>query len=245
MQPWPNAYDFETLLAHFFELHPLHGPHRKKLAELVRKHAHGILEHPDVKYMPAFKVMDLISEMVNHAADIDAEKQLREIEAVKCLEAEFATNAPLLRSFVLEAALERARYEPLMLIGEFDDATAHRASLLDRRWRAMREAHTHVHSLPEAWLHALDSAVTLVISAPTFREYRVGPLLQMFAEMLQYARQLHEHHMPIESLTAHINEKSALWKRYKLKAKRFREADTSQAFDTIPTQNLRFPKHLQ
>lgn len=245
MQPWPNAYDFETLLSHFFKLHPLHGPHRIKLAELVRTHADRILEHPDVKYMPAFKVMDLISEMVTHAADIDAEKQLREIEAVKCLEAEFTTSAPLLRGFLLEAALERARYEPLMLTGEFNDAAAHRASLLGRRWRAMREAHTRTHPLPEAWLHTLDNVITLVISAPTFRNYRVGPLLQMFAEMLQYARQLHEHHMPIETLIAHVDEKSSLWKRYKLKAKRFRETKAAQAFDTVPTQNLRFPKHLQ
>jgi hypothetical protein len=245
MQPWPNAYDFETLLAHFFELHPLNGLHRKKLAELIRTHARNILEHPDVKYMPAFKVMDLISEMVGRAADIDAEKQLREIEAIKLLEAELAPNAPLLRGFVLEAALERARYEPLMLLGEFTDAAAHRASLLHMRWQSMREAHCSTHALPEPWLAMLDDSVTLVITSKTFREYRVGPLLQMFAEMLQYARQLHENRMPVLALAAHIDEKSALWKRYKLKAKRFRETEAAPSFDAIPTASLRFPKHLQ
>lgn len=245
MQPWPNAYDFDTLLAHFFELHPLRGPHRKKLAQAVEFHARTILLHPDVKYMPAFKVMDLISEMVNHAADIDAEHQLRDIEATKLLEAEFAPNAPLLRGFMLEAALERARYEPLMMVGTFEDATKHRTELLGKRWRAMREVHRDTHMLPEPWLQVVDDAVHRVIISTTFREYRVGPLLQMFAEMLQYARQLQGTHVPLETLPAHINESSALWKRYQLKAKRFRESEDGQDFDSIPTTSLQFPKHLQ
>lgn len=245
MQPWPNAFDFQTILAHFFELTPLTGPHRKKLSAMVETHARDILAHPDVKYMPAFKVLDLISEMVNHAASIDEEKQLREIEAVKLLEAEFSPNAPLLRGFVLEAALERARYEPLMMVGDFADHATHRMELLNKRWHAMREAHRDTDLLPESWLQAVDAAVNNVILSKTFLDYRVGPLLQMFAEMLQYARQLHSNHLPLEALDAHIGEKSALWKRYKLKSKRFREGEESHHFDTIPTDSLRFPKHLQ
>lgn len=244
MQTWPNAFDFETLLDHFFELTPLTGTHRKKLRNIVATHARTILTHADVKYMPAFKVMDLISEMVSHAVAIDEERQLREVEALKLLEAEFAPAAPLLRGFMLEAALERARYEPLMMIEDFSDAADHRAGLLSKRWHAMLDVHRDTHMLPEPWLDAVNASVESVIADPSFKDYRVGPLLQMFAEMLQYARQLHETHLPVTALASHVGKDSPLWKRYKLKAKRFRESEGT-SFDVIPTDSLRFPKHLQ
>jgi len=245
MQTWPNAYDFQTLLAHFFELRPLTGVHRVKLTELVETHARTILSHPDAKYIPAFKVLDLLAEMVNRAAAIDEERQLRAIEAIKLCEAEFAPTAPLLRNFMLEAALERARYEPIMMHGDFSDAASHRSSLLEKRWRAMREAHRGTHVMPDEWLQAVDAIVLRAIGSDTFREYRVGPLLQMFAEMLQSARQLHGANLPLHTLNAHIGEKSALWKRYQLKAKRFRESHESQQFDTIPTDFITFTHRPQ
>lgn len=226
-----EQYNFASVIDEFIALKSFPLPHGDFLRERMRKRALDILAHPDIRYMPAFKLLDMLAEMVNTAAEIAAEPQLRRNEAQALLDSHISDTAPLIAHFILEAALERARYEPMILEAAGADALAYRNLMLSKRWQAMLAAHQAHAPLPEEWSQTVSNAVLQVISAPVFGEYRVGPLLQFFAEMLATARQLHETAAPLAQLGDHIGEQSALWKRYALKNARYREHASSDPHD--------------
>lgn len=218
-----EQYNFASVIDEFIALKSFPTPNGDALRERMRKRALEILGHPDIRYMPAFKLLDLLAEMVNTAAEIAAEPQLRRNEAQALLDSHMSDTAPLIAHFILEAALERARYEPMMVEAAGADALAYRNLMLSKRWQAMLAAHQAHAPLPAEWAQAVEHAVLQVISAAAFTEYRVGPLLQFFAEMLATARQLHETAAPLAQLNDHLGEHSPLWKRYALKNARYRE----------------------
>ncbi|MEJ0009847.1 MAG: hypothetical protein WDN72_04560 [Alphaproteobacteria bacterium] len=221
-----RQYDFPAILDAFFSLKPLTGPHAGALRRIVEERASAILAHPDMRYMPTFKLLDLFAEYTNHAAAIDAEPQLRAPEATALLRNLLAEDSARNRQFLLDAALERARYEPMMLDADSGKA-ATRDALLRKRWQAMREVHQGLAALPADWLAAVEHTVELVIAAPNFRNYRAGPLMQYFAEMLHAARQLHAAGLPLDELTRVLGKQGPLWKRYALKSARFRVRNPS------------------
>lgn len=235
-----EQYNFASVIDEFLGLKSFTGPHGDFLRSTVRSRAITILAHPDIRYMPAFKLLDLLAEMVNTAAQISEEHQLRRNEATALLQSHTSDTSPLVSQFLLEAALERARYEPMMLDAGDADGLAYRNLTLSKRWQAMLVAHQAHYALPDAWQHATTEGVAQVISAPAFAEYRVGPLLQFFTEMLQKARELHENEAPLSALAEHIGEGSALWKRYALKNKRFKQQASSDPHAeqrVLPTQS--------
>lgn len=235
-----EQYNFASVIDEFVALKPFTGPHGDFLRERMRHRALEILSHQDIRYMPAFKLLDLVAEMVNTASAIAEEPQLRRNEAQALLDSHISNNAPLIAQFILEAALERARYEPMMLEANDADALAYRNLTLTKRWQAMLAAHQAHSKLPVEWSQAVSAQVALAIASPTFAEYRVGPLLQFFAEMLATARQFHETLTPLDQLAAHIGEQSPLWKRYALKATRYREHASHDPYEDdrdLPAQS--------
>lgn len=229
-----EQYNFASVIDEFIALKSFPQPHGDFIRDRMRRRALEILARPDIRYMPAFKLLDMLAGMVNTAAEIAAEPQLRRNEAQGLLDAHISDTAPLIVDFMLEAALERARYEPMMLDADDADALAYRNLMLGKRWQAMLAAHQAHAPLPPEWTQAVGDAVINVISASTFADYRVGPLLQFFAEMLGIARQLHDTAAPLTQLPAHIGEQSALWKRYALKGARFRDIPAQSRTPSIP-----------
>lgn len=235
-----EQYNFASVIDEFVTLKSFTGPHGDFLRERMRRRALDLLAHPDIRYMPAFKLLDLLAEMVNTASAIAEEPQLRRNEAQALLDSHISNNAPLIAQFMLEAALERARYEPMMLEAADTDAMAYRNLTLTKRWQAMLAAHQAHSQLPEEWAQTVSNHVGSAISAPVFAEYRVGPLLQLFAEMLATARQFHETLTPLDQLGAHIGELSPLWKRYALKNARYREQTSTDPYEEerdLPAQS--------
>jgi hypothetical protein len=214
-------YNFAVVVDEFLDLKDFPNPNGPSLRAQIRTRALEIFAHPDVRYMPAFKILDLVAELVNAAGEIAAEHQLRANEATALLSAHSSDTTPLVQQFLLDAALERARYEPMMLEANGNDARAYRNLILTKRWQAMLHAHQSLTALPADWVAVVTTTVDQAMHAPVFARYRTGPLLQLFAEMLQRARQLHESAAPIIQLTEHIGAQSALWKRYALKAARY------------------------
>jgi hypothetical protein len=136
-----EQYNFASVIDEFVTLKSFTGPHGDFLRERMRRRALDLLAHPDIRYMPAFKLLDLLAEMVNTASAIAEEPQLRRNEAQALLDSHISNNAPLIAQFMLEAALERARYEPMMLEAADTDAMAYRNLTLTKRWQAMLAAH--------------------------------------------------------------------------------------------------------
>lgn len=214
-------YNFASVVDDFFALKTLSGPHADILRTQVRARAEELLGNPDTRYMPAFKILDLLAVMVNTATDVASESQLRAHEATALLRANLADTTPLVRQFVLDAALERARYEPMMIVESED--ISHRDAALHKRWDAMLSAHQALEPLPPEWEAEISRAVAHVMAAEAFHEFRQGPLLQLFAEMLQAARTLHREQASLAQLHKALGPDAPLWKRYALKANRYGE----------------------
>lgn len=229
-------YNFASVVDEFITLKPFTGPHAELLRSQLRTRAQEILSHADIRYMPAFKILDLLAEMVNTASAIAQEPQLRPQEATALLHAHMSDTSPLVREFMLEAALERARYAPMMLDATDADGLAYRNLTLEKRWQAMRTAHQSLTQLPDDWIAHVDQHVASAIHAPVFASYRTGPLMQLFAEMLQTARNLHESAAPLHQLAELLDPQSPLWRRYALKAGRYKEPPTAAQPTSLPTQ---------
>jgi len=218
-----TEYPFTSVIDDFFAVKKFNSRHGEHLRSLVRVRASEVLAHPDARYMPAFKILDLLAGFVNQALAIAEAPQLNAAEAKALMREALADSTPLIRQFMLDAALERARYQPMMLAQAAADDDQTRLAILHQRWAAMRAAHQERAELPEAWLDAIDQAVETVIAAPEFRRFRHGPLLQYFSEMLGVARLLYRPDIPVESLTHALREGGTLWKRYALKSKRYEQ----------------------
>lgn len=218
-----STYDFTAIIDGFFSRKKIRGPHSALITASVRERAMTLLSHDDVRYMPAFKILDMLAALVNIASAIMDAPQLRPNEVKALLRESFSDGTPLIRQFMLEAALERARYEPLMLATPASETTAERDIILHRRWAAMRAAHQEKAQLPDDWMDAVDTAVEHAMAVKDFQRFRQGPLLQMFAEMLAIARKLHHQRETLEALEFAISDSGALWRRYALKTARFSE----------------------
>ena len=218
-----SDYNFAAVIDEFFVLKQISGKHGELVKSLVRERASTLLGHPDVRYMPAFKILDMLAALVNLAAAVADAPQLRPNELRALMRESLSDTAPLIHHFMLEAALERVRYEPLMLMPNPLDEASERERVLQLRWAAMRAAHQEKAALPESWVDAIDTAVEHVLAAKEFRHFRQGPLLQFIAEMLAAARKLHVQKATLEELVAALSDHGALWKRYALKTSRFTE----------------------
>ena len=233
-------YPFTSVIDDFFALKKFNSRHAPMLRDMVRSRAGELLSQPDARYMPAFKILDLLACFVNQARAIADAPQLNGAEAKALMREALSDSTPIIRQFMLDAALERARYQPMMLMPAPNDDDL-RLTLLNQRWAAMRAAHKERAQLPEAWMDAIDTAVETVIAAPEFRDFRHGPLLQYFSEMLAAARVLYHPDAPVESLTHALREGGTLWKSYALKSKRYQEKrETGQAvcLNTLPLPGL-------
>ena len=218
-----DHYDFTAMIDAFLALKSFPEPNGDFLKTTMRQRAQHLLSHADVRYVPAFKLFDLLAELSNIADALAQEPHLRPNEALALFSSHSSDASPLIQQFRLEAALERARYEPLMMLdAEKTDAQAYRIRTLTARWHAMVHAHQSLSPLPSEWLGIVHATVSKAIAAPVFGDYRIGPLLQLFADMLEQARLLHESAASPRQLSKHIGESSALWKRYALKQARYR-----------------------
>ena len=135
-----SDYDFTALVDDFLAHKKLAGPLATLAQGAVRRRALEILAQPDVRYMPAFKILDLLATLTSISAAVAEAPQLRAPEAEALLRESLSDTAPLVRHFLLDAALERARYEPMMLSLFTSDREAERVLILTRRWAAMRAA---------------------------------------------------------------------------------------------------------
>lgn len=216
-----SAYDFSAILDGLIARRKIQGPHAAIIVATMRERCADLLSLSDVRYMPAFKILDLLGAMIEIAAAIAQATQLRPNEVRALLRESFCDDTALMRQFMLEAALERARYEPMMLDTQGQNPAHARSMLLKRRWLAMREAHQQKFTLPEAWMQAVDEAAHHAMTAADFTDYRMGPLLQMLAEMLALSRKTYQQHDTIDSLTQALSPQGAIWRRYALKAKRY------------------------
>lgn len=216
-----SAYDFSAILDGLIARRKIQGPHAAMIIATLRERCTDLLSLPDIRYMPAFKILDLLGAMIEIAAAIAQASQLRPNEVRALLRESFCDDTALMRQFMLEAALERARYEPIMLETQSQSPEGARRLLLERRWLAMRTAHQEKFTLPTDWMAAVDSAAHDVISAPDFSHYRMGPLLQMLAEMLALTRKSCQQNAPLSGLIEALSPHGAIWRRYALKAKRY------------------------
>jgi hypothetical protein len=219
-----SAYDFSAILDGLLARRKIQGPHAAMIIATTRERCADLLSQPDIRYMPAFKILDLLGAMIEIAAAITQATQLRPNEVHALLRESFCDDTALMRQFMLEAALERARYEPIMLEPHAQNPEHTRSALLARRWLAMRTAHQEKFALPDAWLKAVDAAAYQAITAADFADYRLGPLLQMLAEMLAQSRKTYEQDGTITSLMEALSPRGAIWRRYALKAKRYGQA---------------------
>lgn len=208
------------------------------LRATVNARANELFSHPDIRYMPVFKILDMLAAFVNIAAAIAAAPQLRAPEARALIRESLADTTPLIHQFMLDAALERVRYEPMMLPATPENPATARLQQLQHRWAAMRAAHQEKSPLPAAALETIDAAVDAALSAPEFGDYRQGPMLQFFSEMLALGRNSATKKSSVEALAQSLGRSGALWKRYALKTVRYREAPaqdfTATPFPEIP-----------
>ncbi len=224
-----TAYEFSAVIDGFLAQKKITGPHGALITATIRERALKLLSHADVRYMPAFKILDILAAFVNIGGAIADAPQLRPAEVRALLRESLSDGTPLLRQFMLEAALERARYEPLMLEAQTKNASAERTLILQRRWAAMRAAHQDQSPLPDSWIERVDSAVEQALAARDFARFRQGPLLQMFAEMLALARKYHQQSASLTALETALSPDAALWRRYALKSSRYREKVSAAA----------------
>lgn len=224
-----STYDFTAILDGLIARRKIQGPHAAIIIATTRERCTDLLSLSDIRYMPAFKIFDLLGAMIEIAAAIASAAQLRPNEVRALLRESFCDDTALMRQFMLEAALERARYEPIMLEANTENPEHARSILLTRRWLAMRTAHQEKFTLPDDWLDAVDIAAYRAMGAPEFAQYRMGPVLQMLAEMLALSRKTYQQHGSIEHLASALSAQGTIWRRYALKAKRYRLAATPVA----------------
>ena len=205
------------------------------MKSMVSEHIRSFADLPEAAYVPSHKWFEFISGCVGHAVSIAQETQLRPHEARAMLQQVIGHNAPLSRQFRLDAAMERARYEPMMLSHASLDQNTKRTALLIKRWNAMRAVQQEHAPLSSEALAIVQINVERAIHEDAFANYRVGPMLQFFAEMLTQASSYDDEH-ELSLLESKIGPTSAIWRRFALKSARF----TDSALPQPPT----WPQHV-
>lgn len=215
----PTPYDYGAVLASFFKAAGDLPEHSYPLKPLVESAARRALGHPDAAFMPAFKVLDMLSGLVNLCIDIAREPHLRLAEAKAMLQQLIADDAPLLAHFYREAALERVRYEPVMLTQRFSSARQKRDAILQVRLNRMCDIYA-ANTLDAQHIAIVRQAAASAIASDDFATYRAGPMCQLFAEMLQLAATA-----DTASLPSLLAPESRMWKSFRLKSQRYSAAE--------------------
>lgn len=199
------------------------------LARAIQSHVREMADAPSASYIPRYKWLEYISGCVSHAVSIAQETQLRDHEARAMLHQIIGKDTVMRKQFEYDAALEQARYQPIMLLETLPDSHAKRTELLKKRWQAMCAVQQSHMPLSHDTLLILDAAVHEAMLAEEFSDYRIGPMLQFFADMLLQAVSA-EDDGNIDQLESLIGRNSRLWRRFALKSSRF-----SIASDTTPS----------
>ena len=213
----PTPYDYSTVLTSFFDTAGELPEHAQPLKPLVESAAHRALSHADSQFMPAFKVLDLLSGLVNLCVGIAREPHLRLSESKAMLQQLIADDAPLLAHFYREAALERVRYEPVMLSEHFTSARLKRNAVLQVRLERMCAIYSAASLLSNDTLSIVKREALAAMASDDFATFRAGPMCQLFAEMLQAALTTTN---PAE-LSSLIGPEGRVWKRFRLKSHRY------------------------
>jgi hypothetical protein len=214
----PTPYDYPAVLASFFETAVDVPPERlNPLRAMVESAAKNALSHPDIVYMPAFKVLDFLSDLTELAISIATEPHLRPHEASAMLAQLLTDTSPAFVELYREAALERVRYEPVMLTEHFDSSLAKRNAVLAIRLARMITIYEESGLLSPEHLGAVKSAADQAMFSADFATYRAGPFCQFFAELLLEALRAES----TDELMQSIGPQSRAWRSFKLKSQRF------------------------
>lgn len=213
----PTPYDYHSVLASFFDASDLSPDKIAPFKSLAESVVHDAMQNPDIVYMPAFKVLDFLSSIVTQTVNIAAEPHLRAQEAQAMLAQLLRADAPLCLRFAREAALERVRYEPVMLTKRYTSALEKRNATLTHRLSKMVGLYAATPHFSSTQHSAVMHFAGMAIKSPDFATYRAGPMCQFFAEMLQ----LVETDALRTSFDDIIGPQSVLWRRFRLKSHRF------------------------
>jgi len=184
-----------------------------------------VLDKPDVVYVPNYKITQLLTDVVNIAASVTSEGWLLPEEAEAQLKSLIGPESHLVRHFLSQAGMERARYEPIMLAERYHSPLSERNAILSLRLKRMLAARQTYDPLPNSYLRSVRMAGHRAIHAECFSIFRIGPMLQFFDDMIKQANVIAEStYDEFEGLSglAHVlREDGNLWKLYKHKAPRF------------------------
>lgn len=213
----PTPYDYHSVLASFFDASDLAPEKIAPFKSMAESAAHGAMQNPDIVYMPGFKVLDFLSSIVTQTVNIAAEPHLRIEEARAMLSQLIRADAPLRLRFAREAALERVRYEPVMLLHRYPNALEQRNATLAHRLSKMVGLYADTPHFSSTQHSAVMHFACMAIESSDFATYRAGPMCQFFAEMLQ----LVETDALRTNFDDIIGPQSILWRRFRLKSHRF------------------------
>lgn len=210
-----------------------------ELVRTVNSQIQAVADAPESAYVPRHKWLEFITGCVSHALSIAQETHLRTHEARAMLQQLIGAHAPLSKQFYYDAALEQARYEPIMLTAAVSQKISERTQILQKRWQAMCAVQQAHQPLSASSLASLDYYVASAIEDPAFCNYRTGPMLQFFADMLLHASTCEAENIP-EMLESKIGQQSPLWRRFALKSSRFsknQKQPSPSVWPTLPTPN--------
>lgn len=213
----PSAYNYQSVLDSFFDASDISSDAVAHLKPLAESCARMALLNPDVTYMPAFKVLDFLSSIVKYTLSIASEPHLRHQEAYAMLSQLLKPDSALCQHFIFEAALERIRYEPVMLVHKFPSALEKRNAALMVRLTRMVALYDAAPDFSDHMHHAIMDYASQAIASSDFAAYRAGPMCQLFAEMLQTIEASGNQ----ESYENLLGPNSTLWRRFRLKSQRF------------------------
>lgn len=218
--------DFLEILDAFIEQHLETAPLFQGFEGILREAARAAVSEKGMRFMPGFKITNLMADMVNLAATISCEGWLSEAEAAKQLQALLDKNARLRRQFRQEVRLEGARYEPIMLSDDHATPLEQRNAMLRKKYARMVDARQSELPLPHSFIDEVMEAAERAIEAECFEVYREGAMLQFFAEMLQAADNVLEASFDelqgVSMLEEMLKPCGRIWRSFKMKASRFK-----------------------
>lgn len=247
-----NPDDFIDILDGFFEkLHESGAVLFPNCQSMVTSTAKSIMDSTEMRYIPGHKVTELMANLVNLAASIAAEGWLTESQARDQFKALTHPTSPMIRHFMAEANMEKARYEPVMLAEHYDSPRAERNALLRIRLKRMLRARQTYDPLPNSFIRAIRVAGHRALQADCFATYRAGAMLQMFDDMIRQADQIatttYDEFAGLAALNFTLREEGNLWKLYRHKAPRFKAKPGDPLYEGVfPTSRahmLYMPDH--
>lgn len=220
-----NPEQILQILEAFLDQYEEIGIFFPRFREMVADRAQALIAHPDSHYMPDYKLTTLMADLVNLAASISTSGWLSDNEALEELIIALEPSSPLVRHYLADAGMERARYEPLMLDKAYMSPLDERNAILRIRATRMLEVLQTYTPVPDVVLALLSDTVTRVIESESFRYYRAGPMLQLFAEMIarasQQADRISEPDALLLKLAFELSDRGVLWRRFAAKSSRF------------------------